>query len=284
MAARVAGSLGLIAGSGKLPHILAASAKRQGERVVCVGIREEADPALKDKVHRFHWCGVARVGRLIRIFKREGVDRAVMVGKVQKSRMYAPFRFLRMRPDLTTFRIWYWRAKDKGDDTLLGAMAQELESRGIQVVDSTPFVRDHLAGKGALTSRAPSASEEADVRFGLKIALGLGQLDVGQSVAVREQAVIAVEAMEGTDEMIRRAGRLARKGFVVVKMAKPNQDLRFDIPTIGPDTIQSIQEAGGKVLVVDAGRTLIIDPEETLAAANRHGIAIVGIDAAEVAG
>lgn len=280
----MAGSLGLIAGSGKLPYILAETARRQGERVVCVGIRDEAEPALRDRCDRFHWCGVAKVGRLIRIFKREGVDRAVMVGKVQKSRMYTPFRILRMRPDLTTFRIWYRTVRDKSDDTLLGALARELESKGIQVMDTTPWMDQHLAQEGVLSARGPAAAEEKDIRFGLKIALGLGELDVGQSVAVKEEAVVAVEAMEGTDAMIARAGELARKGFVLVKVAKPHQDLRFDIPTIGPDTVEALRAAGGRTVVVEAGKTLIVDLEETIALANRHGIAIVAVKPEESRG
>lgn len=282
MEASGVGSLGLIAGSGRLPHILVENARRKGERVVCVGIRDEADPGLKDQVDRFHWCGVAKVGRLIRILKREGVDRAVMAGKVRKTRMYTPFRVLRMRPDLRTFKIWYRTVRDKSDDTLLGALARELESEGIRVMDTTPWMGKHLAEKGVLTERRPSAAEEKDIRFGLKIALGLGRLDVGQSVAVKEEAVVAVEAMEGTDGMIARAGDLCRGGFVTVKMAKPNQDLRFDIPTIGPDTIRTLREAGGKVLVVEARKTLIVDPEETIAEANRRGIAVVVVEAGEV--
>ncbi|MCZ6602110.1 MAG: UDP-2,3-diacylglucosamine diphosphatase LpxI [Planctomycetota bacterium] len=278
------GSLGIIAGSGKLPFILADSAHRRGERVVCVALRNEADPSLRDRVDRFHWCGVAKVGRLIRLFKKEGVDRAVMVGKVQKSRMYTPFRILRMRPDFTTFKIWYRRARDKSDGTLLGEFARELESKGIRVMDSSPWIQENLAAKGTLSRRNPSASEQKDIRFGAKIALGLGQLDVGQSVAVKEEAVIAVEAMEGTDAMIRRAGDLAGGGFVVVKMAKPLQDLRFDIPTIGPATIQAMADAGGRVLVVEANKTLMIDPDDLMAEANRLGICVVGVDTREMEG
>ena len=275
------GSLGLIAGSGKLPSILAENARRLGERVVCVGIRNEADPDLKERVDRFHWCGVAKIGRLIRLLKREGVDRAVMVGKVRKGLMYTPFRILRMRPDLKTFRLWYRRVRDKSDDTILAAIARELESEGIRVMDSTPWIQDHLAKGGVLTDRRPSAAEKKDIRFGFKIALDLGRLDVGQSVAVKEEAVVAIEAMEGTDAMMRRAGRLSRGGFVIVKVAKPNQDLRFDIPTIGPDTIRSLKNAGGRVIVVEAKKTLIIDPEETIAEANRSGISIVALEPGE---
>ena len=275
------GTLGLIAGSGKLPFILADSAHRRGERVVCVGIQDEAAPELREKVDRFHWCGVAKVGRLIRIFKREGVDRAVMVGKVRKSRMYTPFRILRMRPDLRTLKLWYRTVKDKSDDTLLGALARELESEGITIMDSSPWVADNIARKGVLGKRAPTASEQKDVRFGVRIALGLGRMDVGQSVAVREEAVVAVEAIEGTDAMVRRAGRLSRGGFLLVKMAKPNQDLRFDVPTVGLKTIEALAAAGGKVLVIEAGKTLIVDPEETIAAADGAGIAVIAVDAAE---
>ncbi len=277
------GTLGLIAGSGKLPFILAAAAHRRGERVVCVGIQDEAAPELREAVDRFHWCGVAKVGRLIRIFKKEGVDRAVMVGKVRKSRMYTPFRILKMRPDFRTLKLWYRTVKDKSDDTLLGALARELESEGITVMDSTPWVADNIAKKGVLTRRSPTASEQKDVRFGVRIALGLGRMDVGQSVAVREEAVVAVEAIEGTDAMVRRAGRLSRGGYMLVKMAKPNQDLRFDVPTIGRKTIESLAGSGGKVLVIEAGKTLVIDPEETIAAADKAGIAMIAVDPAEFA-
>ncbi|MHC5039188.1 MAG: LpxI family protein [Planctomycetota bacterium] len=271
------GRIGLIAGYGRFPILFADKAREKGLRVVAVGIRHEASPELADHVERFYWCGVARVGRLIRLLKGEGIDRAVMAGKVRKTWMFTPLRVFRLLPDWRTLRLWFRRAKDKKDDTLLGAVAEELASEGIRLESSLLFCDDFLAREGILAGRAPTAGEVADIRFGWGLAKAMGGLDVGQSVAVKEQAVLAVEAIEGTDAAIHRAGNLSSGGFVIVKVSKPRQDPRFDVPAVGPDTVRAMREAGGKVLALEAGMTLILGVEETLAAAEEAGITLLGV-------
>lgn len=245
--------------------------------MVAVGIRYEASPKLANVVEKFYWCGVARVGRLIRIFKKEGIDRAVMAGKVRKTWMYTPLRVLRLLPDLRTLRLWFRRTRDKKDDTLLGAVADELAGEGIHLESSLLFGEDFLAGEGVLAGKAPTPAQEEDIRFGWQLAKAMGGLDVGQSVAVKEKAVLAVEAIEGTDEAILRAGSLGSGGFVLVKASKPDQDPRFDVPAVGVDTIRNLKKAGAGVLAVEAGCTLILGVEETLALAEREGITVVGV-------
>jgi DUF1009 family protein len=269
--------IGLIAGYGKFPLLFAQKARERGIRVVAVGIRHEASPELAAHVEKFYWCGVARVGRLIRLFKQEGIDRAVMAGKVRKTWMFTPLRLLRLLPDLRTLRLWFQRTGDKKDDTLLGAVAAELAGEGIHLESSLLFGEDFLAREGLLAGRPPTPQEEEDVRFAWRLAKAMGGLDVGQSVAVKEKAVLAVEAIEGTDEAILRAGSLASGGFVLVKVSKPRQDPRFDVPAVGPDTIRNMKKAGGRILVVEADCTLILGVEENLALADREGITVIGV-------
>ncbi|MCU0723717.1 MAG: UDP-2,3-diacylglucosamine diphosphatase LpxI [Planctomycetes bacterium] len=269
--------LGLIAGYGRFPILFAQNAKRNGVRLVGFGIRHEATPELESLVERLHWVGVAQVGRLIRLLKSEGIRRAVMAGKVRKTVMFAPFRILRLMPDLRTLRLWFRRVKDRRDDTLLGAVAGELASEGITLESSLLYCRDLLAGEGLLAGRGLTGEQGADVGFGWKLAKAMGGLDVGQSVAVKEKAVLAVEAIEGTDAAILRAGALGRAGFTVVKVSKPGQDVRFDVPAVGEDTIRTMAKAGAKVLAVEAGATLILGVEETLALAEKEGITVVGV-------
>jgi len=269
--------IGLIAGYGRFPILLARNARADNVRVIAVGIRHEASSELAEYVEKLHWCGVAQLGKLISIFKKEGITRAVMAGKVRKTWMYTPLRILRLMPDLRTIRLWYRRVRDRRDDSLLTAVAEELASEGITLESSLTYCRDLLAREGVLTRRHPTESERKDIRFGWDLAKNMGRLDVGQSVAVREQAVLAVEAIEGTDEAIRRAGHLARGHFTVVKVAKPDQDERFDVPAIGPDTIRTVIEAGGRVIAVEADKTLLLDAEEAIALADEAGIALVAL-------
>jgi DUF1009 family protein len=273
--------IGLIAGYGTFPLLFARKAKERGIRVVAVGIRHEASPELAAHVEKFYWCGVARVGRLIRLFKQEGIDRAVMAGKVRKTWMFTPLRLFRLLPDWRTLRLWFRRTGDKKDDTLLGAVADELAGEGIHLESSLLYGEDFLAREGLLAGRAPTPAETEDIRFAWQLAKAMGGLDVGQSVAVKEKAVLAVEAIEGTDEAILRAGSLASGGFVMVKVSKPRQDPRFDVPAVGPDTIRSLKKAGGRVLAVEADHTLILGVEETLALADREGITVVGVRPSE---
>jgi DUF1009 family protein len=245
--------------------------------VVCVGIRDEAPPELAQLVDRFYWSGIARLGRMVRCFRRAGVRKAVMAGKIPKVRMHASWRLLRYLPDWRAIRFWYFsRRRDNRDDTLLLDVIAEFASDGIDFISALDLCPELLVQQGLLTRRCPSAAEEDDIEFGWDLARQMGRLDVGQSVVVKERAVLAVEAIEGTDEAIRRAGTLCpRGGFVVVKVAKPQQDRRFDVPTVGAATIETMHRAGGRVLAVEAGQTILIDEAQTIALANRYGISIV---------
>jgi DUF1009 family protein len=271
--------IGLLAGSGRFPILFAEKARALGIPVVCVGIREEASAELAGLVDRFYWAGLARLGRMIRCFKRENVRRAIMAGKIHKTRMHTPWRLLRLWPDWRTLCFWYRRRRpDNRDDRLLLGVIDEFAADGIRFESALDFCPELLVRPGVLTRRRPTAGEEADIAFGWELAREMGRLDVGQSVAVKERAVLAVEAIEGTDRAIARAGELCRAGgFVVVKVAKPNQDMRFDVPTVGCHTIESLHRARGRVLAIEAGKTILIDQEETVALADRYGLSIVAV-------
>jgi hypothetical protein len=267
----------LLAGSGRFPIVVAEKARRLGVRVVCVGIRNEAAPELAGLVDRFYWAGLARLGRMIRCFKREGVERVIMAGKIKKTVMHTPWRLWEFLPDWRTLRFWYTRPRlDNRDDTLLLGVIDEFAADGLHFESALDICPELLVENGVLTRRRPTAAEDADIDFGWGLAKEMGRLDVGQSVAVKERAVLAVEAIEGTDRAIARAGELCPAGgFVVVKVAKPQQDRRFDVPTVGCSTIESMHRAGGQVLAIEGGRTILIDREDTVALADRHGITIV---------
>ena len=269
--------IGLLAGSGRFPILFAQKARSLGLPIVCVGIHDEAPTELVDLVDRFYWAGLARLGRMIRCFKREGVRQVVMAGKIHKVKMNTPFRMLRLIPDWRTLRAWFFgRRKNNTDDAILLAVIEEFERDGMRFASALDFCPELLVKEGLLTRRAPTVAEQTDIAFGWELAKEMGRLDVGQSVAVRERAVLAVEAIEGTDQAILRAGRLCpRGGIVIVKVAKPQQDMRFDVPTVGCATIESMQKAGARVLAIDAGKTIVIDPDQTIALADRYGITIV---------
>lgn len=271
--------VGLLAGSGQFPILFAEKARAQGRPVVCVGIKYEADIVLQDLSHRFHWCGIAKLGRMIRCFRKEGVREIVMAGKVRKAQIYSPWRIFHYLPDLRFIRFWLrrqWRREDNKDDSLLLALIAEFAREGMSFHSALEYCPELLAREGVLTRRKPSALEEADIAFGWHLAREMGRLDVGQSVAVKERAVIAVEAIEGTDRNILRAGEFCPAGgFTVVKVAKPHQDMRFDVPTVGPSTIETMHKAGGRVLAIEAGKTIVLDEPTTLALANKYGITVV---------
>jgi DUF1009 family protein len=274
--------IGLLAGSGRLPVVFALKARSLGTPVVCVGIRHEADPQLADLADRFYWSGVARIGRMIRCFRREGVRRIVMAGKVHKARfLFAPWRAWTLCPDLRTAWLWLKRmlrhARNRDDDLVL-ALIEEFRKDGMEFASALDLCPELLVPPGVLTRRPPTRSEQADIVFGWALAKEMGRLDVGQSVAVKERAVLAVEAIEGTDRAILRAGELCPAGgFVVVKVAKPQQDMRFDVPTIGPATVESLRRAGGRVLAIEARRTIVLDQPQTIALADRYGLTIVAV-------
>lgn len=275
---RSASPLGLLAGWGRFPLVVAEKARSMGTPVFCVGIKHEADPQLAQHVDGFAWTGLARLGRMINLFKQAGCQKIVMCGKVHKHRfLYAPWRFFSLVPDLRCIRFWYNRSmRDRKDDTLLLALINEFKRDGMEFGSALDFYPDLLAPEGVLTRRQPTARELADISFGWEMAKEMGRLDIGQSVCVKEKAVLAIEAIEGTDACIRRAGDLCPAGgFTVVKVAKPQQDMRFDVPTIGLYTIDQLIQAGATTLAIEAGKTIVLDREAVIDMADRYGVSIV---------
>ncbi len=271
--------IGLIAGQGRLPFLVAEGAKKAGCRVICAGLADNAEPELADCVDVFFYGAIARPGGWMRQLRKYGVTDTIMVGRVSKKNIYTPWRIVKYLPDWRAFRIWYWRLrhKDKRNDTVLNAIADELASGGIMLIDSTKYCQEHLAGEGVMTKTQPPASVIEDIRFGWPMVKEIGRLDIGQAIAVKEREIIAVEAIEGTAKMIERAGLLCKKGgWTLLKAAKPNQDMRFDVPCIGTDTIESLARNKACCVVVEKGKTLIIDKPQTLELADKLGIAIVG--------
>jgi UDP-2,3-diacylglucosamine hydrolase len=271
--------VGLIAGAGHFPIHVAERAKSSGIPVVCVGLPRLSDPVLGDlcEVYVRQWRFA--IGQIIRTFQRHGVKRFTMAGKIHKHEFLQPWRWVHFIPDWRAIRIWYFRqGKDRKDDSLLLSVIAEFAGEGLECVSALDLCPELLVREGHLTSRSPTASEQADIEFGWHIAKEMGRLDVGQSVMIREKITIAVEAIEGTDKAILRAGEVCgRRPFVVVKVAKPQQDMRFDVPTIGPNTIQTMVQAGAKVLAIEASKTIILEEAKTLALANQHGISITAL-------
>ncbi len=272
-------SIGVIAGAGDFPFLVVRGAQRAGLRVVVVGLRGSVDETMRDCADAFYHAGVARLGRWIRVFRREGVRQAIMAGGVNKAAVVALPRWrqwLAYLPDWTSIKIWYFRTADRRNDTLLRAVADEMLRKGVELIDSTEYCSDAMAPEGALTKAQLSSAQRADADLGWKIAREMGRLDVGQSVAVKDKDVIAIEAIEGTDAMIARAGALCKSGgWTLVKAAKPNQDMRFDVPTVGPDTIANLVQNGARMLVIETGKTVIIDREQMCTGADAAGIVVL---------
>jgi UDP-2,3-diacylglucosamine hydrolase len=264
-------NIGLIAGKGQFPLLFAQAARQQGATVVAVAHRGETDPALAAFVAELHWIHVGQVGKIIRIFKAAGVRQAVMAGGISRGRLFREFR-----PDWRALSI-IRRAGAGRDDRLLRAVADEMEAEGIIIAPSTLFLDDLLATPGPLNRRSPTPAELADINLGREAARALGRLDIGQCAVVRRQVVVALETIEGTDATIRRGAALAGPDAVVVKVSKPDQDLRFDVPAVGLDTIATMREVKAAVLAVEAGKTLIFDRPEMLKAADQAGIAVWGL-------
>ena len=271
--------IGLLAGSGRFPILFAEAARRQGLRVACVGIRYEASEELRELCESFEYYGVARLGGFIRAFRRLGARRVVMAGKVTKNVMYTPWRMVQLCPDFRTIRWWYDRSRaDNRDDSLLLGVIAEFERDGLTFASALDFCPELLVKEGVLTRRAPTAAERIDIAFGWELAKEMGRLDVGQSVAVKEKAALAIEAIEGTDRCIERAGQFCRSGgWTLVKVAKPQQDMRFDVPTIGVTTIENLHRAGARVLAIEADRTILLDQDQVVALADRYGLSIVAV-------
>ncbi|MCD6377564.1 MAG: UDP-2,3-diacylglucosamine diphosphatase LpxI [Planctomycetes bacterium] len=272
------GPIGLLAGAGRLPVLIAEGIKQTGHRLVVLGIKGQAETELQDLADEFTWVGLTRLGGWIRFFRRQGVRQAVMAGGVRKANMYSPLRLIRYLPDFRTARIWYRKLRhDKRDKAVLQAVTDELAKEGIELISSVKFCQEHLADEGVMTKRQIPDRLMADIDFGFEIARRSASLDIGQAVAVKEADIIAVEAMEGTDEMIARAGRLCKTGgWTLVKVARPDQDMRFDVPTVGPGTIEALKSARAACMVVEAKKTIILDKPETIALADRLGLAVVG--------
>lgn len=271
--------LGLIAGQGRLPFLVAKGAKKAGLKVVCVGLAENSDPQLADEVDHFYQVAIARPGSWIRKLKKHGVTETIMVGRVAKGRLFTPWRILRYLPDWRALRTWYWRlrTKNKLTDTILNALSDELESGGIILENSIMYCTEHLARQGTMTKHRPDFSNKADIEFGSELAKKLAELDIGQAITVKEKEILAVEAIEGTAKMLERTGQVCKKrGWTLIKVARPNQDMRFDVPCVGPDTVNSLAKFGGNCIAVEAKKVLIIDIEKTIKLADELGIAIVG--------
>ena len=266
--------LGLIAGNGRFPFLVLDAARGAGHDVTVIALKEETFPDLADAAARppaaaFHWISVGQLGRCIGLLKDAGVTRAVMAGQVKHTKLFD------VRPDLALGKV-LMRLAAKNTDSIMSGVADVLRDEGIDLIDSTAFLGPLMARAGVLTARQPTEEQQRDLAFGQRIADAVAAHDVGQTIAVKSSAVVAVEAMEGTDAVIARAGQLAGAGFRVVKVAKPNQDMRFDVPVIGVSTIAAMARAGGDGISIDAGRTLMIDGDAIVRAADEAGICIVG--------
>ena len=276
--------IGLLAGSGRFPILFAETAQQLGLPVACVGIRDEASEELRPLCTSFDIVPVTKLGGMIRTFKKRGAEQIVMAGKVNKAVAFTPMRVLRLMPDLRMVQFWYHRLRDHKDDSILLGVIAEFERDGLRFGSALDFCPELLVTKGILTRRAPSAAELRDIRFGWDLAKEMGRLDVGQSVAVKECAALAIEAIEGTDRCIERAGQYCRSGgWTLVKVAKPQQDMRFDVPTIGIDTIENLHRAGAKVLAIEAGMTIVVDQADVVRLADHYGITIVACEHSELA-
>jgi UDP-2,3-diacylglucosamine hydrolase len=285
--ARAAGArparVGLIAGSGRYPIVVAQALKASGIRVYCLGIKDHADPILAQMCHDHAWIGLGQIGRVIRYFRRHDVAQATMAGKVHKVLLYRRWAWFHHLPDwrglVTFYPHFIARRKSMQDDSLLGAIVDAFQVAGISMKPATDYVPELLVKLACLTLRQPTSAERKDIEFGWRLAKEMGRLDVGQSVAVKDRSPLAIEAVEGTDACIRRAGTLCKSGgFTVVKVAKPQQDMRFDVPTIGLGTLETMAAAGAKVLAVEAGRTIIIDEPQVVDFANRSKMVVVALD------
>ena len=246
--------------------------------MVCVGLRDQFDPELPALCDRFATAGIIQLGKWIRLLHRGGAREAIMVGRVAKVRMHDPWRLLRQLPDWRAARVWYRRLRhDRRNAALLAAVADELADAGVTLIDSTTYIPQHMAETGTMTRRPPSDGEQADIAFGWPLLTQLVELHVGQSIAVRDRDVIAVEAIEGTDRMIERAGELCRaRGWTLLKTASRSHDMRADVPTIGVQTIERAAAAGCRCIAVGAGRVILLDRPAVIAAADRLGVAVVG--------
>jgi len=262
---------GLIAGNGRFPFMVVEGARQSGAELVVAAIREETDPKIEQLVARVTWVGIGQLGRMIRFFKEEGVEKAIMAGQVKHVQIFS-----RAVPDARMLKVLL-KLPRRNTDSLIGAIASELQSEGIELIDSTYFLSHNLPSSGTLTRRQPDKHERENIEYGLELAREIARLDLGQTIVVRGKACVAIEAMEGTDATIKRAGELVSGRLTVVKLAKPNQDMRFDVPVVGVPTIEAMIEAGATCLCITAGKTLMFDPEQMIATADKNKIAIIAV-------
>jgi DUF1009 family protein len=262
-------SIGLIAGNGTFPILIAQAARQAGKRMIAVAHLGETRPELEHWVDGIHWIRLGEFGKLVKVFQKEAVTQVILAGGIDKKKMFS-----RVRPDLKGLLLMA-RMGQRKDDLILRTVARELTKEGIEVLPSTTLLPSLLAPSGVLTRRRPTEEEERDIDFGWSLAKELGKLDIGQCLVVRKGAVVAVEAMEGTDETIRRGGLLAQEKAVVIKVCKPIQDLRFDLPAVGEQTIRTMVEVKASVLAIEAQKTIIFDQEATIRLADRHRMVIV---------
>jgi UDP-2,3-diacylglucosamine hydrolase len=267
--------LGLIAGNGRFPFLVIDGAHKAGEQVAVAAIREETDQEIESVADSLIWVGIGQLGKMLRFFKDQGVEQAIMAGQVKHVQIFSS-----AIPDVRMLKMLL-RLPRRNTDALIGAVASELASEGIELIDSTYFLKDQLPQPGILTKRTPDARERSDIEYGLEIAHEIARLDLGQTIVVRDRACVAIEAMEGTDAVIRRAGKLVRGRLTVVKIAKPDQDMRFDVPVVGGPTIATMSECGATCLCLTAGKTLMFDREDMIRQASRKKIAIVALEAGD---
>ncbi len=264
--------IGLIAGNGQFPVLFAQGAKSSGREVVAIAVREETTPELAGYVDKIIWIGVGEFAEFFRILKRENLKKVVMAGQIRPGLI-----FDKSIPKDEGLQKFLSRVKDKRANSMLGGIARILRSKGIKLLDSTTFLKSYLVPRGVLTGCSPTPAQWQDIRFGRTIARRIAGLDIGQTVVVKDKAILAVEAIEGTDEAIRRGGALGKSGAVVVKVSKPHQDMRFDIPLVGPKTIDSLAAASCAVLAMEAGKTLFLEKENCLKTAEANNLCLLGI-------
>lgn len=260
---------GLIAGNGKFPFLVVEGARKHGASLSVVAIKEETDRRIEEIADNVVWVGIGQLGKMISFFKKEGVQQAMMAGQVKHVQIFSG-----SLPDLRMVKM-LWNLPQRNTDALIGGVADEMRKEGIELIDSTYFIQDQLAQEGVLTKRKPDDTERGNIEYGLKIANEIARLDLGQTIVVRAKACVAIEAMEGTDAVIKRAGELAKGKLTVVKVAKPDQDMRFDVPVVGVPTVEHMIRAGASCLCLTAGKTLIFDKEEMIALADRNKISVV---------
>ncbi len=260
---------GLIAGNGRFPFLVLEGARKAGASLSVVAIKEETDKRIEEVADKVVWVGIGQLGKMISFFKSEGVEKAIMAGQVKHVQIFSG-----ALPDLRMIKM-LWNLPQRNTDALIGGVAGEMAKEGIELIDSTYFIKDQLAEEGVLTRRKPDETERENIEYGLRIAGEIARLDLGQTVVVRAKACVAVEAMEGTDACIQRAGTLAKGKLTVVKVAKPNQDMRFDVPVVGVPTIETMIEAGATCLCLTPDKTLMFEKTEMLALADRHKISVV---------